>query len=119
MLPIAELVFVRDRIHDRIQTVYIGPDSRRLFLDTRINLRNGLDLWVHRFGSLIDFANKVSDRLNSEIHPLSEICIGEVAWLHILSRVQAGGAFEGRNGVIVKAGPGVFPTIKMRSEERR
>src|SRR3954463_15560896 len=81
MLAAAKFIFVRDRIHHRIQTVDVSANPHRFFLDSWINLRDGLDLRIHLFRSLIDFLEEVSEGLNAKVHPFAESRIAEIAQL--------------------------------------
>ena len=56
---------------------------------------------------------KFREGVDTEIEPFTKIGILKVAELQILLRVQSSFIAEGGDGGIIKAGPGIFPSVKV------
>src|SRR5580704_14065107 len=114
VIAVAEFVFVGDGVDDRIETVDIGADAYGFPFDARINFRNGFDLRIDRLRVAVNFSEEVGERLNAELHPFAEVRVGKISELEIALGVESSLLLERRDGVIVEAGPGIFPAIEMR-----
>src|SRR5580704_6598344 len=114
VVAVAELILVRDGVHHAVQAVNVCANSNGFFFDARINLRNGFDLRIDRFRTAVDLTQKICERLNSELNPLAKRRVRKISQLQVVLRVEPGLLLERRNRIVVKARPGIFPSVEMR-----
>src|SRR5579871_4253149 len=89
IFPLAKLVLVSDCIHQRIQPIYIGSDSRRSVFYARINLRNYRNLRIRRGRISPYISQEIVDGFDSKFDPLPESRIVGIAELDIFACIQA------------------------------
>src|SRR5580658_1233005 len=109
---------MRNRVHHSVQAVNISPNPHRLFLNPRINLRNRLDRRIHALGIPVNLLHEVGESSNPEINPLAKVPIREISQLEILLCIEPTLFLESGHGVVVKAGPRVFPPVEVRHPVR-
>ena len=114
MIAITKFVFVRNCVNDCVHLVNIRADANRFRFNAGIDFGNGLDVGIDRLRISINVGDEVGQCADAKVHPFAEVVTREVAQLQVVTRIQSGFVFEGSDCVIVKAGPGVFPTFEVR-----
>src|SRR6202167_2142536 len=105
-------------VHNSIHAVNIRSNPNRFLLNPRIDFRNRLDRRIHALRVPVNLRHEISERLNSEIDPLPKIRVRKISQLQIFLRIKPSLFLESSHGVIVKASPGVFPSIEVRHPVR-
>src|SRR5215469_11103564 len=113
VIAFAELVFVSDGVDDGIEAVHVGSHPHCGFFNSRIDLRNDLDFWIHRFCILSNFVHEICERLDAKIYPPAEVWIGEVSELQVLLCIQTGLPTKRLDGIVIETGPSVLPSLEV------
>ena len=109
---------MRNRVHHPVQAVHVGSYPYRLLLNPRINFRNRLDLRVHRFRVLsISCMKSVKVWILNSTH-LRKLGSEKSPSFKSFFASSPVCFFERRYRVVIEAGPGVLPSVKVRHPVR-
>src|SRR5262249_30371197 len=93
--------------------VDVGAETHGFLLNAGIDFRNNHDGWIDLTRILTDFAHEVRKRRNAKIDPFAKIRIGKIPESQVAARVEAGVSAKRSERKIVKARPGVLPSVEM------
>ena len=86
----ARRIHIHERSHRPLDIdINIRSDTDGFLFDSRIDLRNRLDVWIDSFAFRSISSHEVGDRFNPEVDPFPEVTVGKISELQILLRIKA------------------------------